>query len=331
MAAFLRAPSLESILQHCRQGRGLYVVGAGGSAGLAPIGNGFYRILALDWWRNGGGVRPDIPAHRSPLNQKIIESQMDCPQYEIWGREIRPGTEPYPAKEILQRLPEYGTRLRAMHELVRKRHEGWVADSYGIFRAFRPGIILNYNHDGFASQQCGRHHRVIAAHGTIDPWFGSPDVERLISIVRDYDLVAPPDELIMCEHERHDDAILKRRLELAGSVEPDFIAVIGYSFAKVGDIYDDYVSLEWFKRRFRRFSGNIFVISPFPEDLRYMIADVLKSDNVFGVRAYWNVLAHAFAVSIRYPGRDGSIYATHERLLSVWGDRVVFPRQNCTD
>src|SRR5690348_8313734 len=100
----VRVSSFESILQHFRYQRGLYMLGAGSSAGLAPIGNGLYRIAALDWWRNGGGFSPDIPIH-SPLVQKIIESQSDCSQEEIWGRPIRVGTEPFPTGEMLQRLP----------------------------------------------------------------------------------------------------------------------------------------------------------------------------------------------------------------------------------
>jgi hypothetical protein len=327
MSAPSRTPSFEFILQHFRSRCGLYLLGDGASAGLAPLGGKLYRIVALDWW-HGGGFTADIPAVHLPLNRKIIESQSGCPQYEIWGREIRPGTEPFPAAEMLIRLPEYWTRARIKHELVRVRYEGRMTDSYRIFRIFHPAIILNYNHDGFAPSQCGPQHRVIDVHGAINPRYGSPEFEQFIRAVRDYDLRAPPDDLIMCERERerHDDPALNRRLTLAGSIMPDFIAIIGYSFAKVGDSYDDYVSLRWFKRRFHNFTGNVYVISPFPEEHRYVISDYIKSPRVFGVTAYWNILSHAFMFSIQYPGQDDSIYATHERLLSVWGDEVVFPR-----
>jgi hypothetical protein len=44
---------------------------------LAPIGRGLYRIVALDWWRNGGSFRPNIPIHSS-LTQTIIDSQLNC-------------------------------------------------------------------------------------------------------------------------------------------------------------------------------------------------------------------------------------------------------------
>jgi predicted alpha/beta-hydrolase family hydrolase len=48
-----RKTTFESIVQHFCARRGLYLLGAGASAGLAPLGNGLYRIVALDWWRNG--------------------------------------------------------------------------------------------------------------------------------------------------------------------------------------------------------------------------------------------------------------------------------------
>lgn len=82
MTTIVREPSFESILQRFLCQRGLYMLGAGSSAGLTPIGNGLYRIPAFYWWRNGGGFSPDIPLH-SPFVQKIIESQSDCPQEEI--------------------------------------------------------------------------------------------------------------------------------------------------------------------------------------------------------------------------------------------------------
>ena len=51
------------------------------------------------------------------------------------------------------------------------------------FRAFHPSIILNYNHDGFAAAQCSDKHWAIDIHGSIDPWYGSPDVKELIARV----------------------------------------------------------------------------------------------------------------------------------------------------
>lgn len=325
MATRSRVPSFESILQQFRHRRGLYVLGAGTSAGLAPIGHGLYRIVALDWWRNGGGFRPDIPIH-SVLTQKIIDSQINCPQEEIWGREIRPGTEPFPAVEMLQRLPNGAARLHVMHELVKERHKTRETDSYRVFRAFHPSIILNYNHDGFASAQCGSRHWIIDVHGSIDPWFGSPDLEALIARVREFDVSIPIGDLTMCEPEDSGKAALRRRLATAGSITPEFVAIIGYSFAKGRDSYDDHISFEWFTERFHGFAGCVYVLDPSPEELRYAVADAIGSDRVFGVRAWWNVLSHAFMLHLQDRGFGRSIYATHETLLSIQGGGYAFPR-----
>jgi hypothetical protein len=321
--AIMSVLSFESILQNFRYRRGLYLLGAGSSAGLAPIGHGLYRIAALDWWRNGGGFSPDIPVH-SPLVQKIIESQIDCPQEEIWGRPIRIGTEPFPAREMLQQLPNGAARLHVMHELLKKRHENEATDSYGVFRAFHPSIILNYNHDGFAVAQCGDKHWVIDIHGSIEPWYGSPDVKELIGRVREFDVSIPTGDLIMCERETRDNVTLLRRLAAAAAVMPDFVAIIGYSFARVPDGHDDCVSFDWFRHKFRGFNGPIFVIDPHPEELASEIADAIKSPHVFDVTALWNHLSHAFVMHMEGCGDAKSIYADHEKLRWRYGDQHTF-------
>lgn len=54
---------------------------------------------------------------------------------------------------MLERLPNGAARLHVMHELVKERGENVATDSYAVFRAFHPSVILNYNHDGFAAAQ----------------------------------------------------------------------------------------------------------------------------------------------------------------------------------
>lgn len=322
------AASFEAILHNCQTRRGTYLLGAGASVGFAPFGAQLYRMAALDLWHNADGFPPEIPNH-SALNQKIIASQIETPFEEIWGRELRSGTEPSPTAEMLWRLPNNATRLRVKHDLVRARHECRAADSYRVFRAFHPSIIMNYNHDGLAAAQCGDMHRVIDIHMAIDPWFGSSELDQFIPIVRKYNLPVPSDGLIMCEPERPDDNGLKHRLRLAGSLQPQFVAVIGYSFAKVDNTYDDFVSWYWFNRQFHhhRFAGPIYVIGPAPEELQYAIAELTKSPSVIGVPARWNILSHAFLLHLLGRGLGRSIYATHEILLSRFGGEAGFPRE----
>jgi hypothetical protein len=113
---------------------------------------------------------------------------------------------------------------------------------------------------------------------------------------------------------------------MAGAFSPDFVAIIGYRFAKVGNQYDDYVSLEWFKRRFHNFPGSVYVIDPTPEEMQYEIADGIKSHRVFRVKAYWNVLSHAFVVLLNGLCKSEDLYAIHEEILGVHGEGITFPR-----
>jgi hypothetical protein len=113
---------------------------------------------------------------------------------------------------------------------------------------------------------------------------------------------------------------------MAGAFSPDFIAVIGYRFAKVGNQYDDYVSFEYFKNRFRNFPGSIYVIDPNPEEIQYEIADRIKSFHVFGAKAYWNILSHGFMILLNGFGKHKSLYAMHEEILTQHGEDVTFPR-----
>ena len=56
-------PSYEFILQHFQTQRGLYILGAGASAGSAPFGGEFSRVPSLDYLRNFGSFPAIIPAH----------------------------------------------------------------------------------------------------------------------------------------------------------------------------------------------------------------------------------------------------------------------------
>jgi hypothetical protein len=280
----------------------------------------------LDWWRNAGGFSPMIPDH-PPLNRRILEVAKDYPEEAIWNREIRPGTARFPAHEMAQRIPQHFPRLRIKHELSKTRFKNRKSHSYLIFQSFYPSVILNYNHDGLVGDQCGTSHKVIDAHIVIEEWYGSPLMTDVIDAVRDFDLRIPSDDLILCVPESHKDCRLKRRLQMAGSLEPNFIATIGYSFARNGTTYDDYVSLHWFKRRFHNFRGNIYVVDPLPEPVQYMISDALQSRNVFGIRARWNVLSHVFVRMLYGMDEGKSVTYVYERLFDATGGRVAFPHR----
>lgn len=106
---------------------------------------------------------------------------------------------------------------------------------------------------------------------------------------------------------------------------PQFIAIVGYTFGRSGSGHDDCVSLDVFLEAFRGYAGNVYVLEPRPEQLGEMLADCIESNNVFGVPAYWNILAHAFVRATL--GRDcgRSLNYICEEILDRHGNRAVFP------
>ena len=205
------------------------------------------------------------------------------------------------------------------HTLATARHSGRKSESYRVFRAFRQSLILNYNLDGLASELCGKQHGVIAMHGTVDREFGSAKSAALLPHLREFDLPVTNDDILMCVPEDYGELATGEAVVDSAEFRPDFIAIIGYSFGCNGEKYDDCVSLDFFRSQFREFSGSVYLIDPQPETLGEMIADGLKCQSVFGVRAYWNVLAHVFVQILRGNCGDKSINYRCEQLLNQYG------------
>ena len=179
---------------------GLFVVGAGASAGSSPLGRDFWRESPLDYLRDlrsfPATVTPQGPLTRRMIDHSGIEIGDIFP-----GRELRPGTDEYPFREILKRLPDGFAREQLKHVLARARYfartEGTVTDSYRVFRACSSSVIADYNHDGLAREFCGTQHAIVEMHGTIHPVYGSPEFGVWISALREFDIPLPPDDLVM--------------------------------------------------------------------------------------------------------------------------------------
>jgi hypothetical protein len=318
-------PSYEFLLSHFRTDSGLYLLGAGTSAGVAPLGRAFWTAPPLDFLRNLTGFSPNKPAH-SALACEIIKNSSSISLSEIFpDREIRPGSVDFPYEEILKRIPNYYVRLFLKNRLAKANFLNRQSDSYRVFLLFSKSLIANYNHDGLAARFCGSHHRVLDMHGTIGREYGSPQVEAFIEKVREHHLPDLPDGILMGVPESWNDRSLAIRLLEIGRFSPEFIAIIGYCFARNGDVHDDLVSLAYFQCKFRGFSRCVYVIDPEPNYLRNMLSERLKSKNVFAIRARWNVLAHAFTRSLRTSCKGKSLNFLHEYLLDTYGSNVAFP------
>jgi hypothetical protein len=325
-----KTPSHEFLLRHFRARRGLFILGAGASAGASAsagevrFGQDFLIGPALDYVR-GGSFPVSIPIP-SELSRKIINVAGSVPLSRIFpDRIIRPGTVEFPYQELVQRMPDGFARLYMKHDLSKARFSERPRDNYTAFRLFHPAMLMNYNLDGLATEYCSDVHQVLTPHGTIPKGYGSSAVARLLGSARDYDLHLGPDGLVMSVPESCDDRNLSHCLDVMVTCSPLFIAIIGYTFGRNGNGHDDWISLDRFKSAFRHFAGNVYVIEPRPEWLREMIADGVESNRVFAVPAYWNILAHVFMETAGGRADGRSLNYLCEQIVDRHGDSVVFP------
>ena len=298
----------------------MFILGAGASAGASEVageirfGQDFLIGPALEYVR-GGSFPVSIPIP-SELSRKIINVARAAPLVRVFpDRIIRPGTDEFPYQELVERMPDGFARLYMKHDLLSVRFSGRPCDNYTAFRLFHPAMLMNYNLDGLATEYCGDVHRVVTPHGTVPKGYGSPDVARLWASTRDYDLQLGPDGLVISLPESSDDVNLWRCLDVMAAFSPEFIAIVGYTFGRNGNGHDDWISLDRFKRAFRGFPGDIYVIEPKPEALREVIVDGVESNRVFSVRGYWNIMAHVFMEAVHGRANGRSLNYACERIF----------------
>src|SRR4051794_19802543 len=118
------SPNLEHMLALFQARPGLFVLGAGASAGEVPMANQMLRDIALDYLLKVGGFTPEIPKHSELTQQAINAGRLLTPQDVFPGIIARPGVDDPPLREMLDRLPGYFTRLSAMRALALPRYLG---------------------------------------------------------------------------------------------------------------------------------------------------------------------------------------------------------------
>lgn len=323
-----KLPTLEHLFARLCTHTGLFVVGAGASAGSSPLGRDFWRAAPLDYLRDLRSFSA-VVTPRAPLTQRMIGQSAIQIEDIIRNHSFNPDNDDRLLREILLRLPDAFARLHLMHALARARYlaqtDGVVTDSYRVFRKFYPSVIADYNHDGLAREFSGVRHSIVEMHGTIHPAYGSPEFGAWISTLREFDIASRPDDLVMGLPESWSDARLYRRLSWVMSREPQHVAIIGYSFAQMGSGYDDAVTLACFVQRFKHYPGAIFVISPDPTHLCDMLVDALEINTVYPIQRYWNVLAHAYLETQRNPDAFRSLDHAHGILYDRYGSARAFP------
>jgi hypothetical protein len=312
-------PSLESMIGEFRTRCGLYVLGAGASAGISPVGDELAKSTGVDFIRRGGfsvmTARPTI------LTNRVAAKVMSAPASSLVypDRILRPGTQDFPYAAALARLTDEEAQVRMRIRLA--SFERRPFDNYRVFRLFYPSLILNYNLDGVARDLCGDRHQFLTPHGTIARGFRPVGAAKVLADVRWSSWPQLIDDVLMCIPEAAGDepAIKGAWIEAAKS-KPDFIAIIGYSFGRDGNSLDDHLSFEYFHDVFEGFAGNVYVIDPAPDFLSGLIADAIKSRRVCAMRALWNVLAHAVS-------EQGSQSLDHvcNEIRAGHGDWAAFP------
>ncbi len=319
-------PSLEDLLNQFRSHSGLYIVGAGASAGLAPLGAEFWTSTPINFLRNFRGVSVDIPCH-SGLVGRMLENWSDWDLQRVFpDREVRHGSD-FPILEFLVRMPNHYARTHLKSLLARAVYDNRRCDNYQVFQYFASSILANYNHDGLAVRFCGPRHRVLDMHGTVHPGYGSPEMMDFIDVASEYHLTDAPDGILMGEPEEWNSPALARKLDVVVQASPTFIAVIGYTFARNQrtSVFDDWVSLLRLSERFRGFRGNVYVIAPDPYEIQAMLSDAWQIRTVFGVRARWNLLAHVFMRALANRRERRFLNRIHDQLFDEFGGGAVFP------
>src|SRR6478609_185665 len=169
-------PNLERMFALFQSRPGLFILGAGASAGEVPMAGRMLADIALDYLRKVGGFSPQIPAHSNLTQQVIAAGRLLTPQDVFPWIMARPGADDPPLREMLERLPGWYVWLSAMRALALPRYLRRSSHNYEVFRYFHPSFLLNFNHDGLAGDICGDRHAVRTTHGTVEAGFGSPEV-----------------------------------------------------------------------------------------------------------------------------------------------------------
>jgi hypothetical protein len=318
------APSLEFLFWQFQTIPGLFILGAGASSPRVEFGQRFITGPALSYVR-GGSFPIELPV-ATELTRKIRSVGRTVPLEAVFpGRPIRPGSSVIPYEEFLDRLPDGYARLSLKHALSKLGFKGEHLENYEVFRFFARSLLLNYNLDGLASEHCRDVHRVVDPHGTVPSGYGSLELASLIGEVREFDIRMGSDGLVLCEMESIRDMRLAASLRTIDRYSPAFVAIIGYSFGRTGNSYDDWISLAAFERKFTEFTGDIYILDPQPRPLCEMLAERLKSNRVIGIRSHWNVLSHAFLLSARGQVGNRSINWVCEDILDRLGGDIFFP------
>ena len=262
---------LEELLWRFRHSRGLFLLGAGASAGIVPFSQSLMAAPAVDF-HDGFTSLSVSPTEKDIAAQRSAAEGLT----KLMERRRQPGFDEAMARAVVARMPSAYVNFHIVHTIGKARLDQRLRHlryrNYSVFDFFPPTVLLNYNLDGIATDICGVRHRVVPVHGTVKTHLGSWDTAALVARLRDVDIGFRFDDLLLCVPEpsfgEPGRPELVRHLAPMWSFEPDFVAVCGYSFASLdptsGLLFDDHESLRLFVERFKDYAGPVFVLNPSP-------------------------------------------------------------------
>lgn len=270
--------SLKLILWAMLQPGTVYILGAGASYGLIPFTPGLRRIMAAEFHV------PGIYSVGRPIPTNLYRRVM------AGAGKARDMSEALFRRTITE--PALGFLVqRALWRPMGKD----VPANYRVFELVgAPSVLLNFNLDGMANSYCGNRHIVFEPHGRIDAErFASRIYGDLLDATMAYDLALPdirykllPGPEPSCITRRFAYRALPRWFENAPSV-----LIVGYSFGKQENGFDDSESLEFFVELLRRTGKHAFVLSPSPEELTEILQQRVSLFSVTGISVRWELFA----------------------------------------
>lgn len=250
----------------------MFVLGAGASAPVVPLGRDLaQRVIGAE--RSGCAVDP------VPHDQRALTLRGLVPEREILS------PEDFLDGELRDRICNSDFQLIPLYTIARAANCRTAPPSYAVFRCFRPTRILNYNHDCLAERFCRPRHRVVTMHGSISSRFGSEEFAKLIADRREFD--SPSIDipgLTFVEPER-DDVLTRLPTSLRLF---DLIVLIGYSFARVGDKFQDAVSFQLLASLLGRDPKAVVVVDPGQSFTAEALEDATKNARVYWLPFGWD-------------------------------------------
>jgi hypothetical protein len=273
---------LDRLIAYFRRRHGLYVIGAGASLPHAPLG-GELDLGVIRQYADIGSYSVTL-ALVHPRLVRILRAYKLLPL----------ANEPEYLPGLIGHLTSEQAFLSQLMQIAKIRASGRLFDGVRIFRAFRSGTVVTYNVDGLLVDLPHNSHCVIDAHDSVPAFLASPMAELWLE-PGIAEVIAPEFSYInIDERERWNDFRLITKLGALKANSPDFVAVIGYTFARQQDgSFTDWVSLHSFCERFALTRGRIFIIDPAPEQLAVTLHDALPGATIVPVSARWDFLAKA--------------------------------------